>query len=384
MATLSDRTSRRLADCPADYRMLALAAMATVAGTGGACSAWALLKPETATGLVADEARSSDEPMPSLQIHVPISPTPSFFTMVHMLAESVRSFGGTFSDARIVVSVGDDIEPFDIDHARPELEPYGIQWRWTDRAQFRQRSYFATGLDRWAAPFECEYVLMADADILIVGPLDELVDYLPTPRSVAGVIATKPPFTARGKGDDEARWPELYRAAGLAPPPFDFPIPGHGTHYPVTGIAKAPAYYNFGFVIGRNEAMNAIRETFEADYLAANDFMQNILAGQAGLGLSIARHQLDAAALPLRYNFWTQDKYLANFPDEAAEVRVLHYLNGPFRKHGDNDSLGDVAEWVAARANPSDPVERLLVDALGKVLAKIHARSHNEGLALNG
>ena len=81
---------------------------------------------------------------------------------------------------------------------------------------------------------------MADADILIVGALDELTDFLPTPRSVAGVIATKPPFTARGNGDDEKRWPELYRAAALTPPSFDFPIPGQGTHYPLSGIAKAP------------------------------------------------------------------------------------------------------------------------------------------------
>jgi H+/Cl- antiporter ClcA len=35
---------RRLADYSADYRMLILAAMAVVAGTGGAFSAWALLK----------------------------------------------------------------------------------------------------------------------------------------------------------------------------------------------------------------------------------------------------------------------------------------------------------------------------------------------------
>jgi len=44
MATLPARTRRRLADYSADYRMLLLAAMATVAGTGGALSAWALLK----------------------------------------------------------------------------------------------------------------------------------------------------------------------------------------------------------------------------------------------------------------------------------------------------------------------------------------------------
>ena len=45
MPTLTNnRQPRRLADYSADYRMLILAAMATVAGTGGAFSAWALLK----------------------------------------------------------------------------------------------------------------------------------------------------------------------------------------------------------------------------------------------------------------------------------------------------------------------------------------------------
>ncbi|MGE5564258.1 MAG: chloride channel protein [Bacillota bacterium] len=44
MPTTSLHHPRRLADYSADYRMLILAAMATVAGTGGAFSAWALLK----------------------------------------------------------------------------------------------------------------------------------------------------------------------------------------------------------------------------------------------------------------------------------------------------------------------------------------------------
>jgi chloride channel protein, CIC family len=44
MASTSIDHPRRLADYSADYRMLILAAMAVVAGTGGAFSAWALLK----------------------------------------------------------------------------------------------------------------------------------------------------------------------------------------------------------------------------------------------------------------------------------------------------------------------------------------------------
>src|SRR3569623_883546 len=44
MPNLPARTRRRLGDYSADHRMLILAAMAIVAGTGGAFSAWALLK----------------------------------------------------------------------------------------------------------------------------------------------------------------------------------------------------------------------------------------------------------------------------------------------------------------------------------------------------
>jgi CIC family chloride channel protein len=44
MASIPSNRRPRLADYSADYRMLILAAMATVAGTGGALSAWALLK----------------------------------------------------------------------------------------------------------------------------------------------------------------------------------------------------------------------------------------------------------------------------------------------------------------------------------------------------
>ena len=44
MATIPNPTPRRLADYSADIRMLLLAAMAIVAGTGGALGAWALLK----------------------------------------------------------------------------------------------------------------------------------------------------------------------------------------------------------------------------------------------------------------------------------------------------------------------------------------------------
>ena len=72
-----------------------------------------------------------------------------------------------------------------------------------------------------------------------------------------------------------------------------------------------------------------------------------------------------------------------NFPEEAENVRVLHYLNGPFRKHRDNDSIDDVESWISERSDTSDPVERLLVDSVGSVLRRIRSRSQSQSLAFD-
>lgn len=308
--------------------------------------------------------------MPTLQIHIPISPTPSFFTMVGCFAASLRAFGGRFSNARVVVSVGEDCDPFDIAAARPELARYDITWRWTDREAFRKATYFATGLDRWAEEFDCDYVLMADADMVVLNSFEDVLAYLPDERSVAGVIATFPPFLGRDAGDDRVRWPELYAYAGLPLPAFRFPIPGYGLLYPKEAMSLAPPYYNFGFVFGTREAMNAIRTTFEADYGAALEYMQTDLSAQAGLCLSIERNRIRAAALPVRFNFWSNSIYVANFSDDLRDIRVMHYLGPPFRKHVDNHTPEQLAQWIADNATSDDPTTQLLCSAFAKVLGE--------------
>src|SRR5262249_12978868 len=153
--------------------------------------------------------------------HIPISPRSSFFTMVHFFAASLRRRGGAFRDARIVVSVGEDCEPFDIERSRPELAKYDISWRWTDRKGFRELSYFANALRRWG-DFESDYVVMADADTLVLGDISESLRWLPGPFSMCAVIASYPPSMARGGGNtDGERWLELFRHARLPVPPFD-------------------------------------------------------------------------------------------------------------------------------------------------------------------
>ena len=180
-------------------------------------------------------------PMTSVEIHIPIAPRSSFFTMIHFFAASLRRRGGAFRDAKIVVSVGEDCEPFDLEQSHPELSRYDISWRWADRTAFREHGYLATGLRRWS-DFESDYVVMADADTLVLGDISESLRWLKGPRSICGVIGTYPPFMVRGGGKTDAEsWPELFKRAGLPLPPFDSIHPGFGHFYDASqGIRDAP------------------------------------------------------------------------------------------------------------------------------------------------
>ena len=298
----------------------------------------------------------------TLEVHIPISPTPFFFTMVRYYAATLRRNGGPFADARIVVSVGEDCDAFDVAAAHPELAAYHIEWRWADREYFRRFSYGATVFDRWAAPFESEYVLIADADMLIVKDFSDVVKRMRPDREIAGVIATWPPFAARGFGNvDRQRWLELFRLAGLGEPPMDCRHPGYGSFYGSEfGIAEAPPYYNLGFVLGTRDAMNAIRGTVRTDVELAFEYMQTDLAAQAGLTLSIVRNNLRYTSLPVRYNFWSWAEYLKHFPDEARDVRVFHYLLGPFQKHVDTVSHETIGQKVAEWKDDPEPIKRFV------------------------
>jgi hypothetical protein len=320
----------------------------------------------------------------SVEIHIPISPRDSFFMMLHFYAASLRRRGGAFRDAKIVVSVGEDCEPFDLDRHRPELSRYDISWRWTDRREFRERSYFATSLCRWR-DFEADYVIMADADTLVLGDISEALRWLEGPRSICGVIATFPPFMAAGEGNTDAeRWPVLFQRAGLPPPRFDCVHPGFGHFYDASqGIRVAPPYYNYGFVLGAREAMEAIATTVEEDYLTAAAHMKSIYSAQAGLALSIVKNRVAYASLPVRFNMWAWPPYRAAFPEECSQVRLLHYLAPDvFAKTRDIDNLVVLKDWLAHNGRSDEPMTRLMADGFGAFVEEVEENFNNVGQSL--
>lgn len=319
--------------------------------------------------------------MVSVEIHIPISPRDSFFTMVHFYAASLRRRGGAFRNAKIVVSVGEDCEPFDLDRHRPELSRYDVSWRWVDRTKFREHSWFATALRRWR-DFESDYVIMADADTLVLGDISEALRWLDGPRSICGVIATFPPFMARGDGNTDAeRWPILFERAGLPPPRFDCVHPGFGHFYDASqGIRVAPPYYNYGFVLGTREAMEAIARTVEEDYRTAAAYMKTDLSAQAGLALSIVKNKVAYASLPVRFNMWAWPPYASAFPEELPDVRLLHYLHsGAFAKTRDVQSLPVLKNWLAGKRRSSEPTTRLVTEGFGAFFEEVEENFNKVG-----
>src|ERR1700751_4013181 len=93
-----------------------------------------------------------------LEIHIPISPTDNFFTMVHYFAASLRQNGGRIANSQIVVTVGADQEAEDLSCKLPWSRHYPIRWHWVPRDVFQQHTYYATALERFRLPFGAQVV----------------------------------------------------------------------------------------------------------------------------------------------------------------------------------------------------------------------------------
>src|SRR5262249_32199718 len=149
---------------------------------------------------------------------------------------------------------------------------FPIEWRWLDRDLYRRKIYFATALERFRHPFRADCVLMADADILVTGDLEDVVRSVIRDRVFAGLIAHVSPFrgnapcalhglphfaelTAPDSSFGERRlscaesWSRLFTVAGLEVPPPRCEHSGWGILCHDPAARFCPPYFNFGVLI---------------------------------------------------------------------------------------------------------------------------------------
>ena len=72
----------------------------------------------------------------------------------------------------MVVSVGEDIEPYEIAGTQPWSDA-NVIWRWVPQEEFRKLSYHAAVLDRFKVQSDADVVLFADADTMFDNSVDD-------------------------------------------------------------------------------------------------------------------------------------------------------------------------------------------------------------------
>lgn len=287
-----------------------------------------------------------------LEVRVPISPRPHYFNRIRFLAASIRALGGPYSEVRTRVTVGEDVEPYDLYRENPWSEALGVDWVWVPRQDFAQwrgtqHEYIATMMERFRPPFTSRYVLMLDADVLVIRPFDELVEAAERAQGPAAVMAHVSPFKNTTPGHQDA-WRLLFAESGLHVPKFGFEHSGWGLKELDPERRFSPPYFNTGTLLAPASALNELYHPYLAALDRVRGFMDTYYFEQIALTLALFSEDMGFEVVPLRYNFPNQPEFDAAHPEELASVRFLHFLRTQVvDRERDFESLGSIRRLMA-------------------------------------
>lgn len=297
---------------------------------------------------------------PLVEIHIAISPTESFFQQVHYLAVSLRHRGGKLRDSPIIVTVGDDCEPFDIGRKNAWARGYPIEFRWLPRNLYQQHSYYATSVQRYGYRFRAPYVLLLDADMVMARNLDDLLDRVAAEPAIYAMLAYSSPWGNAGLlhiRSDEDWWRAAFEAAGLGEPPFLCEYAGYGVLF-TEREHRSPPYFNQGMVLAPAPILAGVGSAMYAEMETANRVAETLYRVQVALTFAILRQKLPWRTLPVRYNYIPAlTQYLTVMPAEWPDARIVHYssITKWFEKNRLMAAPGAMEQWLTQTSQ--DPVE---------------------------
>jgi hypothetical protein len=299
-----------------------------------------------------------------LEIRVAISPKPYFFRQVECLYRSAQACGGRTGHVRMVVSVGEDTEPYDIAATQPWSNE-NVIWRWAPREEFRKLSYHATGLDLFKVESDASVVLFADADTVFVNSVDDVLESLEAVPAIAGVMAYVPPFATPWFTRPGETWETLFAKLGWRLPSDLHQHTGWGTMLNRHDVRFAPIYYNFGVVFVPGHFLPDLAAAFERQLVTAEKADVGYFQSQLALTLAIYELDLRRIALPPRYNFVNDPLFEANYPQDLADLRILHYLTDKVQRETIWQSPQETLAFIRrGNLSPSNEALRRTVEKL--------------------
>jgi hypothetical protein len=300
---------------------------------------------------------------PTLEVHVPVSPTRMFLNMAHYLTRSLRVRGGRYRDAPIVLTVGAEKHDPDLARSHPWMADNGVEIRWIDEALFAREIWYATACERFRYEFASDVVLALDADTLIAGPLDGLVEEAYRTGALCGVVAHVPPFSRR------EQWQDVYSTCGLGELKTPCQHTGWGYMFQDESLRYCPPYFNLGVLAAPAAAMRSIGSAIYELMAAVDAVHRTSYRVQIAVSLAVTRFGLPFRALPFRWNFVNDPLLEALHASELGDLRIIHLL----RRHQINkDELYANLDNVEAMLARTDL--RVINARAQQLLGEIHPR----------
>jgi hypothetical protein len=251
----------------------------------------------------------------------------------------------------------------DLVRNHPWIAENGVEVRWIDEDLFARESWYATACERFRYKFTSDVVLALDADTLIAGPLDELVEETHRTGAVCGVVAHVPPFPRR------EQWQEIYSACGLGELQTPCEHTGWGYMFQDESRRYCPPYFNLGVLTAPAAVMGTIGKAIYELMAAVDAVHRTIYRVQLAVSLAVIRFGLPFRALPFRWNFANDPLLEALHAGELGDVRIIHLL----RKHQIHKD-----ELYASLANVETMLARTdlrVINALAqRLLGELHPR----------
>lgn len=281
---------------------------------------------------------------PSLEVHVPVSPTPTFLNMAHYLTHSLRLRGGRYRDAPVVLTVGAAERDVGLADRHPWMATSGVEVRWVDEKLFGREGWYATACERFRHELRSDVVLLLDADTLIAGPLDDLVELAHRSGALCGVVAHVPPLS-------RSQWQAIYDSLGLGPLMTPCEHTGWGYMFQDESVRYCPPYFNLGVLaapatIARRIGTELYELMGRVDAVERTHFRVQI-----AVSLAVTSLGLPYRTLPFRWNFANDPLLEALHAAELAHVRIIHLLR---RHQFYKDELFATLEDVEAMLGRSD------------------------------
>jgi hypothetical protein len=248
-----------------------------------------------------------------------------FFIQVYLFTRSLRTFGGAFRDAPVVVTVGHDPVDRSLTENIPWARELGVEFRWVSSGLFRRYSYAAQAHSRFCYDYKSDVVLFADADTLVAGPFEDMALRAARHQSLCACLAHLSPFpTFRSK----LGWNDIFRYLRVRKPRLGHQYAGWPSMSGRCAERWCPPYFNFGVVFAPRDLVRRIGERIYLVVDRLHDLEPNAFNGQIALTALIVDLKMRYYCMPFRYNAANWPALPELYPREVKDARILHLISG--------------------------------------------------------